>query len=131
MILTNLSTAALDSNPLLELSFNHMVEYSLSLDQVFGSLSDATRRDILKRVSRRELTVSQIASGYDLTLAAVSKHLKVLESAHLIAKRRRGKEQMVSLSPKALVNAAEYIDWYQQFLGAKLDALDNYLNKEK
>jgi DNA-binding transcriptional ArsR family regulator len=60
-----------------------MVEYTPSLDSIFGSLADPTRRDILQRVAGRELTVSQIAEPYDLSLAAVSKHLKILERAKL------------------------------------------------
>src|SRR5665213_2689878 len=107
-----------------------MVEYTLSLDSIFGSLADPTRRDILQRVSDNELSVSEIAKSYDLTLAAVSKHLKVLEKASLIIKRRRGKEQMVSLAPRAMADAMEYLQWYQQFMGARYDSLENYLSKE-
>jgi DNA-binding transcriptional ArsR family regulator len=93
-----------------------MVEYTLSLDSVFGSLADPTRRDILKRVSSSELSVSEIAQPYDLSLAAVSKHLKVLEKARLIIKRRRGKQHLVRLSPGALANATDYLEWYQEFM---------------
>ena len=101
-----------------------MVEYTLSLDSVFGSLADPTRRDILKRVSSSELSVSEIAQPYDLSLAAVSRHLKVLEKAKLVIKRRRGKQQLVRLAPQALANATEYLQWYQQFMGgARLDLL--------
>ena len=107
-----------------------MVEYALSLDSTFSSLSDRTRRDILRRVSGREMSVGEIARPYDLTFAAVSKHLKVLEKAKLITKRRRGTEQMVQLSPTALADAAEYLQWYRQFMEARLDSLENYLSKE-
>lgn len=107
-----------------------MVEYSLTLDQVFGSLSDPTRRDILRRVSASELSVGEIARPYDLTFAAVSKHLKVLERAKLIMKRRNGKEHMIQLAPQALSEASEYLQWYRQFLETRFDSLDRYLNKE-
>lgn len=107
-----------------------MVEYNLTLDQVFGSLSDPTRRDILKRVSASELSVSEIAKPYDLTFAAVSKHVKVLERAKLIIKRRNGKEHMIQLAPHALSEASEYLQWYRQFLETRLDSLDHYLNKQ-
>ena len=60
------------------------------LDKVFQALSNSTRRSILRRVSRRELTVSEIAGPYDLTFAAVSKRLKVLEQASLIGRRKEG-----------------------------------------
>jgi DNA-binding transcriptional ArsR family regulator len=107
-----------------------MVEYSLGLDAVFSSLADPTRRDILRRVSGRELSISEIAKPYDLTFAAISKHLKVLEHAKLIMKHRRGKEQIVCLAPQALAGATEYLQWYRQFMGARFDALEDYLNKE-
>jgi DNA-binding transcriptional ArsR family regulator len=107
-----------------------MVEYALSLDSIFSSLSDRTRRDILRRVSNQELSVGEIAQPYDLTFAAVSKHLKVLEKAKLIIKRRRGTEQMVQLAPQALADATEYLEWYRQFMEARLDSLEDYLSKE-
>jgi len=106
-----------------------MVEYTFSLDTTFAALSDATRRDILARVSSDELAVSQIAQNYNLTFAAISKHLMVLERARLIIKRKRGKEQLVSLAPQAFADASEYLDWYKQFWEQRLDALDVYINQ--
>jgi DNA-binding transcriptional ArsR family regulator len=108
-----------------------MVEYVLSLDSIFGSLSDPTRRDILQRVTGRELTVSEIASHYDLTFAAVSKHLKVLERARLISKRRRGKEQMVTVSPRALAVADEYLEQYRLLWESRFDRLEVLLEQEQ
>ncbi|HEV2412251.1 MAG TPA: metalloregulator ArsR/SmtB family transcription factor [Candidatus Saccharimonadales bacterium] len=102
----------------------------LSLDSVFTSLADPTRRDILKRVSLRELSVSEIARPYDLTFAAISKHLKVLEQAQLIVKRKRGKERMVQLAPGALNDATEYLEWYGRLLKEQYRSLDNYISKE-
>ncbi len=107
-----------------------MVEYALSLDYIFSSLADPTRRDILRRVANEELSVGEIAQPYDLTFAAVSKHLKVLDRAKLIIKRRRGKEQMVQLAPRALADASEYLEWYHQLMESRFDSLENYLNKE-
>ncbi len=91
-----------------------MVEYSLQLDSVFGSLADSTRRDILRRVARSELSVSEIAHSYDISLAAVSKHLKILEQAKLVIKRRRGKQQLVQAAPKTLTDAEKYLEQYHQ-----------------
>lgn len=108
-----------------------MVEYSLDLDSVFGSLADPTRRDILRRVTHQELSVSEIAQPYDLTFAAVSKHLKILEQAKLIIKRRRGRERLIQLSPAALQDASEYLRFYETMMSEQLDSLDNYLSKEK
>jgi DNA-binding transcriptional ArsR family regulator len=67
-----------------------MVEYTLSLDSIFSSLADPTRRDILRRLITQELSISELAKPYDITFAAVSKHLKVLERAQLIIKRGHG-----------------------------------------
>lgn len=107
-----------------------MVEHTINLDAVFFSLADPTRRDILRRVSESELSVGEIAQHYQLTFAAISKHLKVLEKATLVIKRRRGKEQMVRLAPQVFMSAAEYLDWYKPFWTDKLDSLEIYL-KEK
>lgn len=104
-----------------------MVEYSFSLDNIFGALADPTRRDILRRVSSAEMSVGEIARYYDLTFAAVSKHLKVLEKAKMIIKRRNGKEQIVSLSPGALASADEYFEFYRQLWERRLDSLGDYL----
>lgn len=104
-----------------------MVEYVLDYDSVFGSLADATRRDILRRVSRHELTISEIASQYKLTFAAVSKHLQILERAKLVVKRREGKRQFVQASPAALKDLSEYLQQYHQLWETRFDALDSYL----
>lgn len=108
-----------------------MVEYALRLDSIFGSLADPTRRDILRRVTRSELTVSEIAAVYDMSMAAVSKHLKILERARLITKRRKGRLHLVSSRPAALEEAAEYLGWYRGFMETNLDSLDAYLRKEE
>jgi len=108
-----------------------MVEYKEKLNNVFGSLSDQTRRDILKRLSKGSMNVGEIAKHYKLTFAAVSKHIQVLEKARLIIKKRRGKEQIVSIYPHALVAAGKYIDMYKQLWGNRLDSLDVYLQSIK
>ncbi len=107
-----------------------MVEYTLSLDSVFGSLADPTRRDILQRVAQKELSVNEIASPYDLSLAAVSKHIKILEKAKLIIKRRQGKKHLVHLAPAAFKDAEGYLKFYTDGLVDRLDSLDSYLKKE-
>ncbi|HUC87568.1 MAG TPA: metalloregulator ArsR/SmtB family transcription factor [Candidatus Binatia bacterium] len=108
-----------------------MVEYSLDLDSVFFSLADPTRRDILKQVSRRSLSVGQIAKQYNLTFAAISKHLKVLEKAELVIKHRRGKEQIVQLAPQTLKTADDYLKSYREMWESRLDSLENYLKEDK
>jgi DNA-binding transcriptional ArsR family regulator len=109
-----------------------MVEYTLNLDSVFGSLSDPTRRDILKRLTGRELSVGELAQPYEnLTLAAVSKHLKVLEKAKLIIKRRQGKKQIVKLAPQTLTEAVDFLETYRQMREDRLGSLEEYLSKER
>lgn len=108
-----------------------MVEYSLELNSVFGSLADATRRDILRRTSVGELSISEIALPYDLTFAAVSKHLQILERAKLIVKRRRGKHVFVHTSPASMQDALKYLNFYQNMLASRYDSLDKHLRKEK
>lgn len=90
-----------------------MVEYTMQLDSVFHSLSDPIRRDILQRVSHCELTVGELVKKYDVSFATISKHLKVLEQANLITKRREGRKQMVTLRPEALQEADAHLEQYR------------------
>jgi DNA-binding transcriptional ArsR family regulator len=104
-----------------------MVEQVIELDSVFGSLSDPTRRDILKKVSKKSLSVGAIALHYPLTFAAVAKHVDVLHRAKLVSKSRRGKEQIVSISPHTLALASKYLEEYTHLWENRLDSLDTYL----
>ena len=97
------------------------------LDSIFHALADSTRRAILRDVSAGEKTVSEIARPYALTLAAVSKHLNVLEGADLIARKRRGSFQVVSLKPPALHQAEQWLSYYRKFWSSRLDALAQHL----
>lgn len=108
-----------------------MVEYSLQLDldAVFQSLSDPTRRDILRRVMRNEASVGELVKDYNISFAAVSKHLKVLEKATLITKRREGRKQMVALRPEALQQADEYLEQYRLMWESRYNKLDVLLKK--
>lgn len=109
---------------------NVMDAHSNDLDTVFNSLADPTRRDILKRVSTKELTIGEIAKHYKLTFAAISKHLKVLERARLIVKHRSGKQQLVKIAPTAFKDATTYLDYYKRFWEERLDSLEEYLKNE-
>lgn len=106
-----------------------MVEYEL--DKIFNSLSDPTRRDILKRVSKSSLSINEIAGVYNMSLAAVSKHLKVLEKANLIVKRKEGKQYFVELAPKTLKNASNYLEDYKKFWEDRFEAMDRILDEQK
>jgi DNA-binding transcriptional ArsR family regulator len=101
------------------------------LDSIFHALSDPTRRSILRAVSAREKTVGEIAKPYRVSLAAVSKHLKVLESANLIHREKRGSFQVVRLNAQTLKTAEEWLSYYEQFWNRSLDALQTYFEGEK
>ncbi len=106
-----------------------MVEYSLQLDSIFGALADPIRRDILLRgLLHKEMTVSDVAKPYKLTYAAISKHLKVLEKAKLVVKRKKGREQFVQLSAGAFADANSYLKEYERLWNSRLDSLETYLS---
>jgi DNA-binding transcriptional ArsR family regulator len=107
-----------------------MTTHALQLNSIFGALADPTRRDILKRVGKKELPVSEIAKPYKLTLAAISKHLKVLEEAKLIMKRRQGKQQLVQASPVAIRDASAYLKAYEAQWNDRFDRLEAYLKSQ-
>ena len=111
-----------------------MVKYSAGaqrLDAVFHALSDATRRSILRDVAKREKTVSEIAAPYAISLAAVSKHLRVLESARLIQRERQGNFQRVRLNATPMKEAGRWLAYYEKFWNQQLDALDTLLKREQ
>jgi DNA-binding transcriptional ArsR family regulator len=107
-----------------------MVEREAYLNNLFGSLADPTRRDMLERLISAQYTVSQLAQHYAMSFAAVAKHLGVLERAQLIVKQRHGKEQVVSIAPEALEDASKYLARYEALWNKRLDALDKILKEE-
>ena len=112
------------------LTFNYMVESSYQLDLLFTALSDSTRRSILLRVAKVEMSISEIAEHYKLTFAAISKHIKVLEKAGLVVKQKRGKEQVVIIVPAKLDIAREHIDRYATLWTDRFDQLEILLKEE-
>ncbi|MCM2326239.1 MAG: metalloregulator ArsR/SmtB family transcription factor [Candidatus Woesearchaeota archaeon] len=98
-----------------------MVKQEVVLDSMFHSLSDPIRRDILKRVAAKELSITQIAARYDVSMAAVSKHLNVLEKAKMIKRCKKGRQHLIRLEPQALKNASEYLLDYKEFWKSKLE----------
>ena len=104
-----------------------MVEHPLQLDRIFHSLSDPTRRDILQRVTHKEMTISQLADLYDVTFAGVSKHLMVLEDAQLISKRKEGRSVIVSLEARTLKQADAYLERYRRMWEGRYKKLDSLL----
>jgi DNA-binding transcriptional ArsR family regulator len=101
-----------------------MIEQSNpELDVVFHALADGTRRTLLHTIAQRRLSVGELAAPHAMSLAAVSKHLDVLERAALIRRERQGKSRMVSLNPRPLEAAQDWLAFYNQFWSDGLDRL--------
>ena len=100
---------------------------SQKLDRTFQALADPTRRAILARVAGGERNVTELAEPFDMSLAAVSKHLKVLERAGLVARAREGRVHNLRLEAGPLKEAAMWIAFYQQFWTGQLDSLGEFL----
>lgn len=107
-----------------------MVERNAYLDGIFGSLADPIRRDILRRLINAQYTISQIADEYDMSFAAVAKHLNVLQKAKLVVKQRRGKEQIVSIAPQAMQDASYYLKQYEALWNTRFDALEQIAKEQ-
>ena len=99
-----------------------MVEHDLNL--VFHALGDPTRRAILDRLAAGEATVGHLSQPFDLSFAAVSKHLGVLERAGLVTRETRGRERVCRINPAALVDARSWLEFHERFWADRLDALD-------
>jgi DNA-binding transcriptional ArsR family regulator len=102
-----------------------------ALDEVFGALSDATRRGILHRLARGECTVATLAEPFAVSAPAVSKHLRVLERSGLMERRKIGREHYCRLRTDALRRAGNWIEQQTAFWEQQLDALASYLDKEQ
>lgn len=98
-----------------------------SVDRIFAALADATRRDIVTRVLRHGESVSTLAASYDMSFAAVQKHVAVLERAHLVTKERRGREQIVHGDVATLRTAARLLDRYEEIWRGRIDRIDEIL----
>ena len=108
-----------------------MVEYqSDGLDDVYGALSDRTRRKMLQRLSRKPLTIGELAEPLPITFAATSKHVQVLERAGLVRREKIGREHHITLVEKPLHDAAEWATRTAAFWERRLDQLEHYLNSE-
>ena len=103
-----------------------MVKYS-TLDTTFGALSDPTRRAILDRLAVRECTVTQLAKPFDVSLPAISKHLKVLERAGMLTQEKDGRVRRCKLDAAPIKDASDWLGKYQQFWLGQLDSLATFL----
>jgi len=101
------------------------------LTDTFAALADPTRRAILARLARGEATVGELAEPFDISLPAVSRHLRVLEGAHLIERRVDAQWRMCSLNAGPLQGASEWIEFFRRFWEGRLDRIAEYLDKTK
>ena len=112
------------------LIFNQMVKYSPSrLNQTFAALADPTRRRMLEQLARGERCVTDLARPHSMSLPAVSKHLRVLEKAGLLRRRRYGRVHQLRLEAKPLKQAALWVEEYRKFWEESFDRLAAYLEK--
>ncbi len=114
-----------------------MVEYlhppvllPAQLDAVFHALADQTRRAMVQRLAQSACTVSELARPFAMSLAAASKHLRVLESAGLVRRRVEGRQHFCSLDAAALRSAQDWLRLYEQHWNESFDALERIATKE-
>lgn len=104
---------------------------SARLDRTFQALSDATRRALLDRLSTGERTVGELAKPFDISLAAISKHLDVLAKAGLVQRRYEGRQCWCSLDPSGLGTVDGWLSFHRRFWAERLDALETTLVAER
>jgi DNA-binding transcriptional ArsR family regulator len=103
----------------------------MNLDATFSALSDPTRRAILTRLAEGEATVGELAEPFEISLPAISRHLRVLEEADLIVREREGQHRRCRLKQEALTSASEWLDFHRRFWSGTLDRLNDHLKQEK
>jgi DNA-binding transcriptional ArsR family regulator len=109
-----------------------MVQHEMTTEQLnntFAALADPTRRAILTRLANGEATVTELAEPFTVSLPAISKHLKVLERAGLVARGRTAQWRPCRLEAAPLEGAAEWLEHYRQFWEGSFDRLDNHLQQ--
>ncbi|GAA0974334.1 HTH-type transcriptional regulator [Nocardioides aquaticus] len=100
------------------------------VDRIFRALADATRRDILRRTMAGGASVSQLAAAYDMSFAAVQKHVAVLEGARLVTKQQRGRERIIRGDPEVVQKAQALLNRYEEIWRSRIDRLDSLLAED-
>jgi len=108
-----------------------MQEHSDHLSTTFAALADPTRRAILARLTLGETSVNELAEPFEISLPAISRHLKVLENAGLISRSREAQWRPCKLNPEQFKNVADWLDGYRRFWEESFDRLDDYLQTLK
>ena len=107
-----------------------MILSDAQADRIFRALADATRRDIMRRALHEEATVSALASLYEMSFAAVQKHVSVLESADLVIKRQQGRERLVRGNPDTIREAQTLLDDFELIWQGRISRLDALLKED-
>lgn len=110
---------------------NHMVQYLHPLDQAFAALSDTTRRGILESLARGDASISDLAGSFDMTLTGIKKHVQILEAAGLVTTEKIGRVRHCRLGPHRLDDETTWIGMYQRMLDARLNRLEEFLERTK
>lgn len=97
----------------------------------FRALADPTRRDILVFLSRQDMTIGEVAGRFDITRAAVKKHLTILEQGALISVHPSGREKINRLEPKGLKSVADWLNYFDRFWDERLHDLQNAIEEEE
>ncbi len=100
------------------------------LDDVFVALADETRRAILARLSTGSARVTEVAAPFDISLNSVSKHIRMLERAGLVVRRRSGRDHYLSLDPRPLTEASDWLQSRQRFWAGRVQKLQALLDEE-
>ena len=107
-----------------------MLSTSTRLDETLGALADPTRRAILLRLSEGEVRVTDLAAPFDISLNSVSKHIRILERARLVTRRKVGREHLLSRNARPLDEAAAWLDRLRDHWNRRLDRLEKALEED-
>ena len=128
---SGLPNTGLTSNRVLNI-FNHMVELNQTgLNGTYAALADPSRRAILSRLRRGAARETEIAEPFEMSLNAVSKHIRVLERAGLIRREISGRDHFLSVNVQPLIEASKWIEEQKTFWEGRLDALESFLEQKK
>ena len=111
---------------------NYMVNYTQQhLNLAFGALAHPIRRGILARLATGEATVSELAKPFKVSAPAISKHMRILEEAGLLSRRKQGREHRCRLEAKRMQEAERWLELHRKFWNERFDALERYLKRNK
>ncbi len=109
-----------------------MGEYQTTkLDELFGAVSDGTRRAILARLAESDARVTELASAFPISLNSTSKHIRILERAGLVTRSVQGRDHVLSLNAAPMQEAAEWMEFYRRFWADRLAALEDFVIKKR